>query len=97
MFTPSFPASCPFITAVGATHDVKPESAIDFSGGGFSNYWARPEWKNADVQVYLDAGHSANFSDYFKISDRAYPDVAAQGDNFQVIYHGSDDLFRGTR
>ena len=36
-FIPGFPASCPFVTAVGATRFV-PERAEAFSGGGFSNY-----------------------------------------------------------
>lgn len=36
-FIPGFPASCPFVTAVGATIHV-PEVVEGFSGGGFSNY-----------------------------------------------------------
>ena len=42
MFLPMFPASCPFVTSVGATHfypagTAKEETAAGFSGGGFSN------------------------------------------------------------
>ncbi|KAG9127880.1 hypothetical protein FRC07_007955 [Ceratobasidium sp. 392] len=36
-FLPAFPASCPYVTAVGGTHYV-PEVAVGFSGGGFSDY-----------------------------------------------------------
>ena len=35
-FLPVFPASCPYVTAVGATYRV-PEVVAEFSGGGFSN------------------------------------------------------------
>lgn len=41
-FQPNFPASCPFVTTVGGTIRVNPEVAVSFSGGGFSNYFARP-------------------------------------------------------
>ena len=41
-FQPAFPASCPFVTTVGGTTRVNPETAVSFSGGGFSNYFARP-------------------------------------------------------
>lgn len=41
-FIPNFPASCPFVTTVGATTSVSPEVAASFSGGGFSNYFAQP-------------------------------------------------------
>ena len=36
-FVPAFPASCPFVTAVGALQYVDPEQAADFSGGGYVN------------------------------------------------------------
>lgn len=41
-FQPFFPASCPFVTAVGGTVEVRPEVALASSGGGFSNYFDRP-------------------------------------------------------
>lgn len=34
-FLPAFPASCPFVTTVGATQYVDPEQAASFSGGGY--------------------------------------------------------------
>lgn len=33
-----FPATCPYVTAVGGTPDVMPETAWNASSGGFSNY-----------------------------------------------------------
>lgn len=34
---PGFPATCPFVTAVGGTVQI-PEIAASLSGGGFSDY-----------------------------------------------------------
>jgi tripeptidyl-peptidase I len=61
-FNPDFPASCPFVTAVGATQInpgstvFEPESACEqviYSGGGFSNIFAMPEYQEAAVHRYL--------------------------------------------
>ncbi|KAH9029295.1 subtilisin-like protein [Lactarius deliciosus] len=41
-FTPLFPATCPYVTAVGGTTSFMPEVAASFSGGGFSEYFLRP-------------------------------------------------------
>ena len=41
-FPPMFPASCPWVTAVGGTENSKPEIAWKDSSGGFSNYFERP-------------------------------------------------------
>ncbi|KAJ5541321.1 hypothetical protein N7494_006397 [Penicillium frequentans] len=37
-FNSIFPATCPYVTAVGGTSDVMPETAWNASSGGFSNY-----------------------------------------------------------
>ncbi|KAJ6498356.1 subtilisin-like protein, partial [Mycena vitilis] len=86
-FVGQLPASCPFITAVGATSvapggstDQVEESTTDFpSGGGFSNNFARPAWQNAAVQNYLDNFVPDYAASVFNRSGRAYPDVAANG------------------
>ncbi|TVY45567.1 Aorsin [Lachnellula occidentalis] len=61
-FSPSFPASCPWLTSVGATQfndDDKTETAVGvpeeayYSGGGFSNYWPAPSYQEATVANYL--------------------------------------------
>ncbi|KAF8491623.1 subtilisin-like protein [Russula emetica] len=52
-FIPTFPASCPFVTTVGGTTRVNPEVAANFSGGGFSNYFARPSYQDRAVSSYL--------------------------------------------
>ncbi|KAE9381004.1 subtilisin-like protein [Stipitochalara longipes BDJ] len=84
-----FPGGCPFVTAVGATVQVAPEVAVDFSGGGFSNYFARPAYQDAAVNTWLTNYSDPAFTKYFNASGRAYPDVSAQGVNFITIEDGA--------
>ncbi|KAJ6560627.1 family S53 protease [Mycena vulgaris] len=78
-FDPPFPASCPFVTAVGATefdNDESEETAVNASGGGFSNVFKRPKYQDSVVPAYLKAtGNTRNTA--FNVSGRAVPDVAA--------------------
>ncbi|KAF8523792.1 subtilisin-like protein [Hysterangium stoloniferum] len=94
-FQPNFPASCPFVTTVGATTRTNPETAIGFSGGGFSNFFAQPSYQTAAVSTYLTALGATN-KGLFNVSGRAYPDVAAQGEGFQVIVRGITESVAGT-
>jgi tripeptidyl-peptidase-1 len=96
LYTPAFPASCPFVTAVGATRYVEPELAVSFSGGGFSNYFPRPAYQDAAVTSYLSEHADPAFTKYFNVSGRAYPDVSAQGVYFHTILTGEDALLSGT-
>ncbi|KAH9161681.1 subtilisin-like protein [Lactarius sanguifluus] len=48
-FRPTFPASCPWVTTVGGTTRYEPEIAAAISGGGFSDYFKRPDYQ--DVQA----------------------------------------------
>lgn len=63
-FNPEFPASCPFVTAVGATQVnpgssvFEPESACEqviFSGGGFSNIFPMPDYQKTAVSHFLES------------------------------------------
>ncbi|KAI4182780.1 MAG: hypothetical protein L6R41_005778 [Letrouitia leprolyta] len=80
-FTPQFPGTCPFITAVGGTQSISPEVAWDASSGGFSNYFAQPSYQSAAVSNYLTNGISkatlAYYKPFFNSSGRAFPDVSA--------------------
>lgn len=96
LYTPAFPASCPFVTTVGATVQVAPEVAVDFSGGGFSNYFPRPAYQDAAVNTYLNKYANTSNNQYFNVTGRAYPDVSAQGVNFHTIEQGSDVPESGT-
>ncbi|PYH97142.1 subtilisin-like protein [Aspergillus ellipticus CBS 707.79] len=94
-FPPQFPAACPWVTAVGATSKTAPEQAVSFSSGGFSDYWSRPSYQDAAVSAYLDKLGS-RFSGLFNSSGRAFPDVAAQGQNYAVYDKGHLGQFDGT-
>ncbi|KAJ3711369.1 tripeptidyl peptidase A [Lentinula raphanica] len=83
------------VTAIGGTTHV-PEVAANFSGGGFSNYFPRPSYQNAAVSAFLDNLPKGTFAGLFNRNGRAYPDVAAQADNFQVVASGEVQLFGGT-
>jgi len=64
-YNPSFPASSPYVTAVGATQGIEtggPEIACSSStgglittGGGFSAYYAQPKWQASAVAGYFNA------------------------------------------
>ncbi|KAJ3970810.1 peptidase S8/S53 domain-containing protein [Lentinula raphanica] len=94
-FLPLFPASCPYVTAVGGTIHV-PEVAVDFSGGGFSNYFSRPAYQDAAVSAFFENFPNGTFAGLFNPNGRAIPDVAAQADNFQVVIGGETGLIGGT-
>jgi tripeptidyl-peptidase-1 len=94
-FMSSFPATCPYVTSVGATRYINPESALFFSSGGFSELWSRPIWQNLAVSSYLTKLGS-QWKGLYNPSGRGFPDVAAQGRHFHVIDKGGDYLFAGT-
>ncbi|OAX43341.1 subtilisin-like protein [Rhizopogon vinicolor AM-OR11-026] len=94
-FLPAFPASCPYVTAVGATINI-PETAVFFSGGGFSDYFLRPSYQDAAVSEYLAKLAPGTYEGLYNPYGRAYPDVAAQGYNFLVVYQGNTTYVAGT-
>ena len=62
IFNPDFPATCPYITTVGATYlppganvNADAETAVTrfASGAGFSNIYPMPSYQQAAVQAYL--------------------------------------------
>ena len=54
-FQPTFPASSPYVTAVGGTSGGVDETASTIfpSGGGFSNLWSRPTFQQKPVGNYF--------------------------------------------
>ncbi|KAJ7893724.1 family S53 protease [Mycena olivaceomarginata] len=78
-FDASFPATCPFVTAVGGTEFTEAEdaeAAWTSSGGGFSNVFQRPKYQDAAVEAYFRTV-GANTSSPFNVSGRAVPDLSA--------------------
>lgn len=94
-FPPQFPAACPWVTSVGATTHTSPETAVSFSSGGFSDLWERPSYQNDAVSAYLEA-LGDEWAGLFNPKGRAFPDVAAQGENFAVYTAGSLANLEGT-
>ncbi|KAJ6552059.1 family S53 protease [Mycena vulgaris] len=96
-FDPAFPATCPFVTAVGAT-DFRPnataETGASFSGGGFSNIFKRPTYQDNAVHGYLESGVVENTG--FNASGRAVPDASAISQIDFVIRGAATDLFVST-
>ena len=101
MFLPSFPASCPYVTTVGATKNFAPEvAAFDpannfASGGGFSNYFPRPAYQDPYVPDYI-ASLGSQFQGLYNASGRGYPDIAAQGFRFLTVWDGGVVVLDGT-
>lgn len=93
-FDSAFPASCPFVTAIGGTQAARPEIAWLDSSGGFSRYFSRPSWQQATVNEYIRTQVSSEtyryYGQYTNWKGRAYPDISAHSYNpkFQVIYNG---------
>lgn len=90
-FVPNYPASSPYITAVGGTmsngfFESGGEVVAGLSGGGFSNYFPRPSFQAAAVQNYLSS-MSTKLPPQAKwnITGRAYPDVSAQAMDYVIV------------
>jgi tripeptidyl-peptidase-1 len=64
-----------------------PETACEVviaSGGGFSNYFARPEWQEGAVRRYLDGKGKGVEEGKWNASGRGYPDISANGCVFEA-------------
>jgi tripeptidyl-peptidase-1 len=101
-FYPSFPATCPYTTSVGATAFINgntgAEEAVFLfkSGGGFSQVFGIPSYQASSVSQFL---RTANLPEScaFNASGRATPDVGALGDEyFEVLNGGSTIQVGGT-
>ncbi|RYG51396.1 hypothetical protein EON67_03455 [archaeon] len=83
-FHPTFPSASPYVTAVGATDVPSAEKAASFSGGGFSNYWARPSYQVNAVSQYFKVAQNLPSSSLYNATGAGFPDVAAIGTNFAI-------------
>lgn len=95
-FIPVFPASCPFVTSVGGTSGIRPEIAMDFSGGGFSDLFTRSPYQDQAVKSYLDR-FGKRWQGLYNPNGRGIPDVAAQAKNFIIRDHDTYLKISGTR
>ncbi|KAJ5377270.1 uncharacterized protein N7496_004679 [Penicillium cataractarum] len=100
-FNPIFPATCPYVTAVGGTSDVSPEVAWNASSGGFSNYFSRAWFQDSAIEEYLKKVSEETKEYYGKYADfegRGFPDVSAHSlyPDYEVIYTGKKARSGGT-
>ncbi|KAF9922326.1 hypothetical protein FBU30_007591 [Linnemannia zychae] len=93
-FVPTFPASCPYVTVVGATTGVS-ETGAGLSAGGFSNYFARPSYQSGAVGDYLQK-LGGTYLGRYNPNGRAYPDISAQGQKITIAHRGGYILVDGT-
>lgn len=106
-YVPSYPATSPYVTSVGATYaddystpgvgEVVCQSdvgnAIITSGGGFSTYYAPPNFTKTAIAGYFELtdplpGYNA--------TGRAYPDLSLTGNAYEVVIGGEHILVSGT-
>lgn len=95
-FLPEFPPGCPFVTSVGGVSGVNPERATGFSGGGFSDLFARPSYQDHAVRGFLSQIGS-QWKGLYNPNGRGIPDVSAQSSQFVVRDHGLYLHVGGTR
>jgi len=106
-FTPSFPATSPYVLTIGATQGPEagqPEVACSSqtgglitSGGGFSTFTKRPDYQDAAVNAYLNnPANNVPPRTQFSPTGRAYPDVAAMGHNYPIEVNGAFYVGSGT-
>ncbi|KAH9062425.1 subtilisin-like protein [Lactarius vividus] len=90
-----FPATCPYVTAVGGATGYEPEIAASLSGGGFSNIFKRPDYQDQAVTEFLQ--HLGNRHEgKYNATSRGIPDISAQSLRFPVYIKGLEYLGVGT-
>ncbi|KAH9060645.1 subtilisin-like protein [Lactarius vividus] len=94
-FLPMFPASCPFVTAVGGTISDDPEVGAPLSSGGFSNHFKRPDFQDKVVPHFLQ-NLGNRYNGLYNATSRGFPDLAAQAYNFPFVFKGEVYLTQGT-
>jgi len=104
-YTPSFPASSPYVTAVGATQGgvtggtetvcSSQTGGVITSGGGFSTKFDAPSYQKSAISEYFKTVSTQPVSGYVT-GGRGYPDVAMAGHNYEVVIAGSLYSVSGT-
>ena len=103
-YNAQFPASSPWVTAVGATQFSSAgeeiacqgdQGGVITSGGGFSAYYSQPTWQQMAVMDYFS---NLTFVPYpgYNISGRGYPDISLLGFNYTIVVNGAPTSVSGT-
>ncbi|KAK7017336.1 peptidase S53 domain-containing protein [Favolaschia claudopus] len=93
-FLPTLPSNCPWVTSVGAVNGYG-DQAASYSGGGFSNYFPTPDYQASDVAAFLQM-LGDQYSGLYNSTGRAFPDVSATGNNFEIVWQGQVVQVSGT-
>lgn len=89
-FDPTYPASLPYVTAVGGTYANDSSSAEvgwQASGGGFSAKFAAPSYQSNAIATYMNRT-TLPPSALWSPGGRGTPDVSALATNFKVYSSG---------
>ncbi|GAM25824.1 hypothetical protein SAMD00019534_089990, partial [Acytostelium subglobosum LB1] len=98
IFSADFPASSPYITSIGATQFLARNGKVTqelgasilsgakiTTGGGFSTFQTQPSYQAKAVGAYLTNNNALPPSYSFNPAMRAYPDLAFNGHNYDII------------
>jgi tripeptidyl-peptidase-1 len=97
-----FPASCPYITSVGATQfSDGGEIAAEFdrngsTGGGFSWHFSAPSYQTSDTKSYIQDNLDNSYDGYYNVNGRGYPDIALIGEYYDIVLNGGTQRVYGT-
>ncbi|OJD39949.1 tripeptidyl peptidase precursor [Diplodia corticola] len=92
-FVPAFPATCPWVTSVGASSAWG--GPATWSAGGFSDYFARPDWQDTAVAGYVERLNGSH-APYYNAAGRAFPDVSLIGVDYVTTVGGFTSTQKGT-
>jgi len=101
-FIASFPASAPYVTAVGGVSGGSEqekstgEVAWTYSGGGFSIFFEEPSWQSGAVSNYFDQDIDYPDEERYDTGMRGLPDIAAQSVDYIIAVGGDWYLVSGT-
>ncbi|RFU26803.1 hypothetical protein B7463_g9528, partial [Scytalidium lignicola] len=103
-FTPAFPATCPWVTAVGGSAInfgntvYDPETSYGGSGGGFSNIFPMPDYQSEAVLNWFKNNPTNYPPGTFNDSRQArgIPDMAANAWQILVVSSGYAGTLGGT-
>jgi tripeptidyl-peptidase-1 len=106
-YAPSFPATSPYVVAVGASQGPEadppseeimcgsPNGALITSGGGFSTLYYMPDWQASFVNSYLSTYNKTMYAGY-NVGGRGIPDVTLFGHSYLVVDAGNFSVVDGT-
>jgi len=109
-FDPSWPASIPYVTSVGATQWIDGQqskgettcsignspAALITSGGGFSTLFKRESYMDAAWKAWYTPSRIKTGQQQYEENNRGIPDVSALGHNYYIVSGGQFERVDGT-